>query len=160
MDKRLYRSRSDRIIWGVCGGLAEYFKIDPTIVRLVFVLLALANGVGIVIYLVMAVVVPLKGSKVGTPQETVRENVVEIKETAEEFGKEIRSTFEGEEKADVSNNSQQRRNILGIAIIIIGVIILMSTLNLFRWLNWGYLWSIILIIIGLIIIFVTGKKRD
>ena len=42
MEKRLYRSRDDRMIWGVCGGLAQYFNIDPTIVRIIAVLLALA----------------------------------------------------------------------------------------------------------------------
>ncbi|MDD5126905.1 MAG: PspC domain-containing protein [Dehalococcoidales bacterium] len=160
MPKRLYRSQSDRIIWGVCGGLADYFNIDPAIVRLVFALLALANGVGIMIYIIMAIVVPVAGSKVTTPEETVKENIVEIKATAEEFGKEIRNTFQGEEKAEMSDNSQQRRNILGIILIIVGAIVLMSTLNLFRWFNWGIIWPVLLIIVGLIIIFMTGRKRS
>jgi len=60
MKKRLYRSRSDRMIWGVCGGLAEYFNIDPTIVRIIAVLLIFANGLGILAYLLMAIVVPLE----------------------------------------------------------------------------------------------------
>jgi phage shock protein C len=46
MEKRLYRSRTDRVIWGVCGGLAKYFDIDPTIVRVIAVLLIFANGWG------------------------------------------------------------------------------------------------------------------
>jgi phage shock protein C len=58
--KRLYRSRQERMIAGVCGGLAEYFGIDPTLVRLLFVFAALAGGPGLVIYLVMMVVVPEK----------------------------------------------------------------------------------------------------
>ena len=61
MTKRLYRSRTERMVAGVCGGLAEYFDIDPTIVRLVFVLLALAGGPGLLIYIVMAIVVPEEG---------------------------------------------------------------------------------------------------
>ncbi len=60
MKKRLYRSRSDRMIWGVCGGLAEYFNIDPTVVRIIAVLLIFANGLGILAYLLMAIVVPLE----------------------------------------------------------------------------------------------------
>ncbi|MFC1941203.1 PspC domain-containing protein [Chloroflexota bacterium] len=40
MGKRLYRSRSDRMIWGVCGGLAKYFDVDPTLVRIIAVVLA------------------------------------------------------------------------------------------------------------------------
>ena len=58
MARRLYRSRKERMVAGVCGGLAEYFDIDPTIVRLVAVLLALAGGPGLVIYIVMAIIVP------------------------------------------------------------------------------------------------------
>lgn len=57
-EKRLYRSHSDRVICGVCGGLAAYFDIDPVLVRLAFVLLFLTNGVGIIPYLIMCVLVP------------------------------------------------------------------------------------------------------
>jgi len=58
MTKRLYRSRKERMVAGVCGGLAEYFDVDPTIIRLLAVLLALAGGPGLVVYIVMAIVVP------------------------------------------------------------------------------------------------------
>ncbi|MDF2869811.1 MULTISPECIES: PspC domain-containing protein [Clostridia] len=58
-DKRLYRSRSNRMIAGVCGGAADYLKVDPTIVRLVFVLLAFFGAsAGIWIYLIAAIIVP------------------------------------------------------------------------------------------------------
>lgn len=59
MEKRLYRSRSDRVIAGVCGGLADYLEIDPTLVRAAVVVLGLVTQGGILIaYLIMAVVVP------------------------------------------------------------------------------------------------------
>ncbi len=58
-SKRLYRSVNDRKIAGVCGGIAEYFKIDPTIVRLIFFILLLPGGFpGLIPYLVLWVVVP------------------------------------------------------------------------------------------------------
>jgi phage shock protein C len=58
-NKKLYRSRTNRMIFGVCGGVAEFFAIDPTIVRLVFVVGALLGfGSFILIYLVMFFVVP------------------------------------------------------------------------------------------------------
>ncbi len=44
--KRLYRSRKDRMICGVCGGIAKYFNIDPTLVRLAFVLISMGAGIG------------------------------------------------------------------------------------------------------------------
>ena len=56
--KRLYRSRSDRILGGVCGGLSQYLNIDPTLVRLIFIFLALLGGHGILIYLIMLLIVP------------------------------------------------------------------------------------------------------
>ena len=58
MDKRLYRSRESRMIAGVCGGLAEYFDMDPTIVRLIVVAAALAAGGGILAYILAWIIVP------------------------------------------------------------------------------------------------------
>jgi phage shock protein C len=55
---RLYRSRSDRKLAGVCGGLAQYSNIDPTLIRVLFVVLALLGGPGLVIYLLMWILVP------------------------------------------------------------------------------------------------------
>ena len=58
MKKKLTKSQKNRMIAGVCGGLAEYFKIDPTIVRLIFVVFALLKGAGILLYLIAAIVIP------------------------------------------------------------------------------------------------------
>jgi len=56
--RRLYRDRRDRMIGGVCGGLGKYFGIDPTVLRILFVLGVLLAGHGILIYLVLLVLVP------------------------------------------------------------------------------------------------------
>ncbi|WP_010532132.1 PspC domain-containing protein [Lentibacillus jeotgali] len=58
MKKRLYRSTSERMIKGVCGGLAEYFNIDPTIIRLLFAALAFAGGASIYAYIIAIFVIP------------------------------------------------------------------------------------------------------
>ena len=58
MERKLYRSRADARLAGVCGGLGEFLGLDPTVVRLVFVLLALLGGHGILIYLIMWLVMP------------------------------------------------------------------------------------------------------
>jgi phage shock protein C len=58
MRERLYRSRDDRMLFGVAGGMARYFNVDPAIVRLVWVLLFLAAGAGILLYIVAAIVIP------------------------------------------------------------------------------------------------------
>jgi len=147
------------MIWGVCGGLANYFDMDPTIVRIIFVLLALANGVGIVVYIIMAIVVPLEGSRVTTSKEAIKENVEEIKETAGQIGNEIRSTFEKADEEDTSGKIRRRRNLLGMVLIVIGIVILLGTLNLFHWLNWVYIWPVIIIAVGLIIVFSARRKK-
>jgi phage shock protein C len=58
--KKLYRIPSEGMIGGVCAGLAEYLGIDPTLVRLLFVFLALTGSAGIWVYLIMLVVVPVR----------------------------------------------------------------------------------------------------
>ena len=56
--KKLYRSRSDRKIAGVCGGLATYFRVDPFLIRLIFILFFLAGGAAFLVYVIMWLLVP------------------------------------------------------------------------------------------------------
>lgn len=58
MEKKLYRSRANKMISGVCGGIGEYFNIDPTIVRLVWALLSLAGGGGVLLYILASIIIP------------------------------------------------------------------------------------------------------
>jgi phage shock protein C len=56
--RKLYRSRTDRKLAGVCGGLAQYFNLDATLIRVLFIVLAVLGGAGLVIYLAMWIIVP------------------------------------------------------------------------------------------------------
>lgn len=68
MEKKiLTRSASDRMIGGVCGGMGRYLDVDPTIIRLIFVLLALFGGHGILIYLIMLLLIPSEPQIVMAP---------------------------------------------------------------------------------------------
>lgn len=60
MEKRLYKSNTDKKLDGVCAGIAEYFNIDPTVVRLLWVLAVLFAGCGVLAYIVAAIVMPRK----------------------------------------------------------------------------------------------------
>ncbi len=153
MKKRLYRSRTDRMLWGVCGGLAEYFNIDPTIVRLIAVLSIFLNGLGILAYIILAIVVPLESSAATEPKEVVKENIEEMKETATQFGQEMRSTFQRDEARprEAPQTSQHTYIALGIILVVIGGIFLLA--NFLSWMAWRYLWPLILIAIGLVVIF-------
>ena len=60
MQKKLYRSRTDKKIFGVCGGLAKYFNVDPTIVRVVAVASLFVGTLGFWIYIILALVAPVE----------------------------------------------------------------------------------------------------
>jgi len=63
MKKRLCRSKTNRILGGVCGGIAEYLDVDPTLIRLIWVLITLVYGVGILAYLIAWLIIPEKPKK-------------------------------------------------------------------------------------------------
>lgn len=56
--KRLYKSSTNRVLCGVCGGIGEYFNIDPVIIRLLLVVLCCAGGSGILVYIIAAIIIP------------------------------------------------------------------------------------------------------
>ena len=58
MNKRLYRSRKEKMLGGVCGGLAEYFDIDPVLVRILFVVAVFAGGSGVLAYIICWIIIP------------------------------------------------------------------------------------------------------
>lgn len=58
MAKRLYKSSTNKVICGVCGGLGEYFNIDPAIIRLLMVIFCLAGGSGVIAYIIAAIIIP------------------------------------------------------------------------------------------------------
>lgn len=58
MEKRLYKSNTDKKLDGVCAGIANYFNIDPTLIRLAWVIFTLAGGSGIIAYIIAAIVIP------------------------------------------------------------------------------------------------------
>jgi phage shock protein C len=86
--KKLYRSRDERWIAGVCGGIGEYFDVDPTVIRVIFVLSSFIFGGGLWIYLILWVIIPLNkadfypSEMISTDEPPVEEIIVE--ETPEE----------------------------------------------------------------------------
>lgn len=79
--KRFYRSRKERMVAGVAGGLSAYFGIDPTLVRILFVVTALMGGPGLLAYIILLIVVPEEPlGQVNMPTETVEAEIVEDSE--------------------------------------------------------------------------------
>ncbi len=58
--KKLYKSKNDRMICGVCGGIAEYFNVDATLIRLLLILFGCTAGSGVIAYLIAAIVIPME----------------------------------------------------------------------------------------------------
>jgi phage shock protein C len=159
MAKRLYRSRDDRMIWGVCGGLAEYFDVDPAIVRVVMVLLVFANGLGILAYVILAIVTPLESSQAAVTGE----NIEGFKEPASELRGETRSTFAAREDSvgpqaeDTSWTYHRRRMAIGIILLVLGALYAVGNFGFVSWFRWGLLWPLILVAVALAILLAARR---
>lgn len=154
MDSKLYRSRTDAMIAGVCGGLGQYLRIDPTFVRLFFLLLALANGIGVLIYFLLWIIVPLEGrageSSLG---DTVRTSSQEIADRTIAMSDELRQL--------VRNPNPRASLIFGSGLILLGLLTLIQNLHLpwLHWLDFDTIWPILLILGGgaLLIRYLRGR---
>ena len=129
-ESRLTRSETDKMIAGVCGGLAEYLSLDPVWVRLLFVLLLFASGIGAPIYFVLWVIMP-REEIAGEPGSTV------LQDNFEDLSQTVSS------KVD----RLSRPGTIGTLLILFGVYFLLSQ---FGWLNWlsGVFWPIVIIGVG------------
>ncbi len=90
---RIRRSRNERMIAGVAGGLATYFNIAPLLVRLGFALLAFFNGFGLLLYVILWLLLPNEDSVAGDSRGQVRESVDEMRTAAESAAQRVRDMF-------------------------------------------------------------------
>jgi len=90
--KKLFRSRTERILFGVCGGLGQYFNIDPVIVRIVFVILTFFSGIGLLLYIILIIVVPREAGEIvaSARKAKVKEFVQEVQDTAQSVAREVK----------------------------------------------------------------------
>jgi len=98
MTNRLYRSEKDKIIGGVCGGIAEYLNIDPVIVRILFALAVISEGFGLMLYIILWIVLPSEDSINKDHNEVVQENTKEIKDNVVKATKGIRKNVKSDTK--------------------------------------------------------------
>jgi phage shock protein C len=155
MQTKLSRSRSDRMIGGVCGGLGRYLGIDSTFVRLFFVLIALGPGIGVLLYLVLWILLPEEGQERSWQPTYGEQPSTEdrIEAGAGEFATRVRGMGDDLREA-VSRPHPQAGLIIGGALVILGAVYLIDNLNL-PWLNWldfDVLWPLLLIFGGIVLL--------
>lgn len=135
MDKKLYRSKTQVALGGVCGGIAEYFDVDVTIIRLLFVLLFFMAGTGFLFYLIAWIIIP--------------ENPYQINE------QDYKSNSNGDnpsmgKKPNQVNKKRNNAEIFGWILIGFGALFLIKVF--IPWLSFNVFWPIVLIVLGLAII--------
>jgi phage shock protein C len=153
MDRRLYRHRTNRIIAGVCGGLGEYLGIDPTIVRLFFILFGVTNGIGVLIYFLMWIIIPPEDARNVSLPESARTGADEIAEHAHILGQEIRQA--------VRSPASKTWMYIGAGLIIIGFFALLNSLpwRWLHWMNWNLFGPALLILGGIALIVRYFRKE-
>ena len=153
--KRLYRSRTDRMVSGVCGGLAQYFSIDVTLVRLVFLLLLVFGGSGFLLYLILWIVVPDEQRLDASPQDVMQANTQEMAQSAREFGKSMGQAV-GSSSGDVAQSAARNGPLIfAVILIFLGIWFLLQ--NLLH-IDLGQLWPVVLIVIGLALLIPALRK--
>jgi len=147
MKTRLMRSRTDRMVGGVCGGLAAYLRIDATVIRLLFVLMALGSGAGVFIYLVLWFVLPSEGvSESASLDANIRASAEEIAERARSLGADLRSQD--------SDANRRGLMVVGAGLILVGAVVFLNNLNIpwLAWLKVDLLWPLALVAAGVLVI--------
>lgn len=150
MENRLYRSRTDVILGGVCSGLGKYLHVDPTLVRLFFILITLAGGIGVLAYIIMWMIVPQEEIIQASQPEVLDEHV--LRERAEGMRDEFVDA--------VRKPNPNTLKVIGFGLVIYGAYLIVKELH-FPWLSWlsnGVIWAILLIAAGVVLILRVTRK--
>ncbi len=124
MSKQLMRSNENKILAGVCSGIAEYFEIDPVIVRIIW-MLSIFTGIGVIAYIICWIIMPeRKYRSIGSHSELSSEPVVD---------------------------KEKSRTILGITLIVVGLLFMMD--KFFKWFDMDIIIPVGIIAIGIFVLF-------
>jgi phage shock protein C len=137
VPRRLHRSRRDRVFGGVCGGLAEYFGVDPVLLRIVAVALALSGGAGFLLYLIAWIAIPEE-----TPGEARAS-------TAPVYGPEA--------EANRARSRATAITIGGAALVVAGALMLLN--RVLPWVDAALVWPLIVVAAGVAIL-MSGRRRS
>ena len=142
--RRLYKSPDDRLLFGVAGGHAEYFEIDPVLVRVGWVILTIVTGgIAALVYLVLAIVTPEDRSRA--------EMVVDDDDLAS-------GDVDAQKKDRRSSRRDRARYVIGGVLVALGVLFLLSNLGIFSSIRWELIWPVVFIVLGLTILIPSIRR--
>ena len=147
MQTRLERSTTNKVVAGVCGGIGEYLQVDPTLVRVFFVIgTIVTGGLGLLGYIVAIVLLPLPGQ----PAPFVKTEGF----TSSTIGSARRGTrrTRGSRRRQRIPHAERNRAAFGVVLIALGVIFLFSNAGVFRIVRWDLAWPLVLIAIGALLL--------
>jgi phage shock protein PspC (stress-responsive transcriptional regulator) len=144
-SRRLVRIRQGSTLGGVCAGLGAYLRIDPTMVRLFFILLTLAEGIGIVVYLLLWIFLPAEDSLEDVElSERIHDGAEELAESARRLG-------EGFRTGGFVNT--QTATAIGLGLVVIGIIMLVKNLAWLSWLNAQVIFPALMVLAGGVLLY-------
>ena len=154
MNKKLYRSNKDKMLGGVAGGLAEYFAIDPTLVRIIFVVSLFAGGAGVLAYIILWIVVPEEPYAFAAPNPPPQDPVNE--EGGSSASEPAQSGTYQQYYHAMAEQKHKRSSVFGVALVILGSLILLD--NFIPRIHFGDFWPLLLVALGIGLLLNARKK--
>jgi len=147
-QSRLYRSQENSVIGGVCGGLGNLLNVDPILFRILFVLACIFGGSGLIVYIVLWIVIPLEETPIiNTKKETVMEKENKSQPESYRVSGEIKNDTMEQKKKQQKNDGNLWG---GLILITLGAIFLID--RFIPRIDFGDLWPLILVVVGIILI--------
>ena len=168
MARRLRRNTNQAILGGVAAGLGDYIDVDPVMIRLLFVILCLAGGSGLIIYVVCWLIMPRDDEvDAGAAEATSSSQEPPADRFAEEVreaGERVAESVRGASEKVVDNLRRSRQNdvgkgrlVGGLILMTLGFLFLVNQLFSLHWLRFQYLWPLAIVVVG-VMLFVQGMR--
>jgi phage shock protein C len=161
MEKKLYRDELNKKLGGVCAGLAEYFGVDVSIIRVIFLVTLVLHGSGAVIYVILWAVLPVKHRYFTNPDADYRvppqepyQHTTPPNFTMPNFG-----SADKPFSCETPKKSTNAGVMGGAILIVLGTVFLLNNFNLLPPVSFHILWPVILVVIGFAFIFSGAKKQ-
>jgi phage shock protein C len=154
MATRLERSATNKVVAGVCGGIGEYLQVDPTLVRVFFVVgTVVTGGLGLLGYIVLVVLLPLPGQPAPFVKSTgVTTSTVDAAAGDASAGEASAAQILPTPTPTDPAAAERNRAAFGVVLIALGAIFLFSNAGVFRIVRWDLAWPLVLIAIGALLL--------